>query len=230
MCIRDRVSTQSTGDFPTDKMLALPLADSNNRGGAPAVPGSAWVAPGATLIGGVSLGEGSSVWFGCVLRADADCISVGAGSNIQDLTMVHCDPGKPLRIGDRVTVGHKALLHGCTIEDDCLIGMGAIIMNDAHIGTGSIVGAGAVVLEGFACPSYSLVVGSPAKLKKSYSNDISNHLNRIRTNAASYQARAQYYKQNLNLDSNSSASAVGKVVGVVAVGLACWLGKRALLY
>ena len=123
-----------------------------------------WVAPNATVLGDVTLGEGSSVWYGCVIRGDTDKISIGAQTNIQDLTMVHVDEGVPCTIGARVGVGHRAIIHGCTIEDECLIGMGAVILNRAVIGTGSVVAAGAVVPEGMVVPPGSLVMGVPGRV------------------------------------------------------------------
>eukprot|EP00929_Paragymnodinium_shiwhaense_P031905 TRINITY_DN17774_c0_g1_i4.p1 TRINITY_DN17774_c0_g1~~TRINITY_DN17774_c0_g1_i4.p1 ORF type:complete len:189 (+),score=15.40 TRINITY_DN17774_c0_g1_i4:88-654(+) len=177
--------------------------DDNNAGGTPSIPTSAFVAPGACVIGDVRMGERSSVWFNTVIRSDGDATRIGEETNIQDLTMCHCDPGVPLNIGNRVTVGHKCLLHGCTIEDDVLIGMGAIIMNKAVIRTGSIVGAGAVVLENFEAPPYSLIVGSPATVKKTYDKDI---IQRIQRTASSYVSRAAYYKRQGLDRSGRSAS------------------------
>ena len=126
---------------------------------------SAFVAPGATLVGQVSLGEGSSVWFGAVVRGDGAPITIGAGTNLQDLTLVHVDEDAPAVVGDRVTVGHRAIVHGCTIEDDCLIGMGAIVLSHARIGAGSLVGAGALVTERQVVPPGSLVLGAPARVR-----------------------------------------------------------------
>jgi carbonic anhydrase/acetyltransferase-like protein (isoleucine patch superfamily) len=127
---------------------------------------TAFIAPGAIVLGNVHLGAESSVWYHAVLRGDTDRITIGALSNIQDLTMIHADEGVPCTVGCRVTVGHRVILHGCTIEDDCLIGMGAIVLNCARIGQGSIVGAGALVLENMEVPPGSLVVGSPARIRK----------------------------------------------------------------
>lgn len=152
-----------------------------------------YLAPSADIIGEVTLGEKSSVWFQCVLRGDTEPITIGAESNFQDLSMGHADPGKPLIIGNRVTVGHRCIMHGCVIEDDCLIGMGAIIMNEAHIGRGSIVGAGAVVLEGTRIPPFSLVVGNPGKVKKTYDETI---IELIRKSAAVYVERGASYRQS----------------------------------
>ncbi|MGA1598720.1 MAG: gamma carbonic anhydrase family protein [bacterium] len=138
----------------------------------PEVHESVYVAPGAQIIGGVRLGARSSVWFNTVLRGDTEWITIGAETNIQDLSLGHADPGTPLTLGDRVTVGHRCILHGCVVEDDCLIGMGAIVMNGARIGLGSIIGAGAVVLEQTVIPPYSLVVGSPAQVRKTYDDSV----------------------------------------------------------
>lgn len=131
---------------------------------------SVYVAPNATLIGRVSMGQKSSVWFGSVLRGDTDSIIIGEETNIQDLTMCHADAGFPLTIGDHVTVGHNCVVHGCTIHDHCLIGMGAVVMNGAEVGQGSIVAAGTVVLENTKIPPFSLVAGIPGKVKKTFEN------------------------------------------------------------
>ena len=125
---------------------------------------TAFVAPGATVVGEVTLGEHSSVWFGTVVRGDGAPITVGAHSNLQDLTLVHVDEDAPAVVGDRVTVGHRAIIHGCTIEDDCLIGMGAIVLSKARVGAGSLVGAGALVTEGQVIPTGSLALGAPARV------------------------------------------------------------------
>jgi carbonic anhydrase/acetyltransferase-like protein (isoleucine patch superfamily) len=125
---------------------------------------TAFIAPGAIVVGDVQIGRNSSVWYNSVLRGDTDRISIGADSNIQDLTMIHADPGVPCSVGNRVTVGHRVILHGCWIADDCLIGMGAILLNGARIGSGSIIGAGAIVLERMDVPPGSLVLGFPAKV------------------------------------------------------------------
>ena len=125
-----------------------------------------FTAPGSIIIGRVSLGDRSSVWFNSVIRGDEGDIVIGKGSNIQDLCVLHTDRGHILSIGNDVTIGHRCVIHGCVIEDDCLVGMGAVIMNDARIGRGSIVAAGAVVLENTVVPPYSLVAGIPAVVKK----------------------------------------------------------------
>lgn len=128
-----------------------------------------FVAPNAAVIGRVTLGDKSSVWFSCVLRADVESIEVGAGSNIQDGTVIHADPGFPARIGDNVTVGHNAMIHGCTIGDGSLIGINAVILNGATIGKGCLIGANALVTEGMDIPDGSLVMGSPAVVRKTLS-------------------------------------------------------------
>ena len=117
-------------------------------------------------MGDVRLGAESSVWYQCVLRGDIDTITVGARSDVQDLTMVHVDEGVPCTIGAGVGIGHRCILHGCTIEDDCLIGMGSILLNGVHVGTGSVIGAGSVVPEGMRIPPGSLVMGVPAKVRR----------------------------------------------------------------
>ena len=152
-------------------------------GHTPEIHASAWVAPNATLVGGVTIAADASVFYGAVLRADSDSIVVGAGSNIQDNVSVHCDLGKPTIIGARVSVGHSAMLHGCTVEDDCLIGMSATVLNGAVIGAGSLVAAGAVVLEGSIIPPRSLVAGVPAKVRRELTDE---EVIRVTANALHY--------------------------------------------
>lgn len=125
---------------------------------------TAYIAPGAIVVGSVALGRNASVWYNAVLRGDTDTITIGEESNIQDLTMVHADPGLPCTVGNRVTVGHRVILHGCIIEDLCLIGMGAILLNGVRVGRGSVIGAGAVLTEGLQVPEGSLVLGLPARI------------------------------------------------------------------
>jgi carbonic anhydrase/acetyltransferase-like protein (isoleucine patch superfamily) len=125
---------------------------------------TAWVAPGAVVVGDVTLGARSSVWFNTVLRGDTDRIEVGEDSNLQDNSVVHMDEGAPALIGSRVTVGHRAIVHGCVIEDECLIGMGAVLLSGARIGTGSLIGASALVREGQHIPPGSIAVGAPARV------------------------------------------------------------------
>ena len=158
----------------------------------PEIKETSFIAPNASLIGWVKIGENSSVWFNTVLRGDMENISIGDESNIQDLSMGHADPGFPLVVGNRVTIGHQCVVHGCRIEDDCLIGMGAIIMNGVRIGRGSIIGAGAVLLEGMKVPEFSMVVGSPAKVRKVYDESI---LENIRESAQIYVKRSISYRE-----------------------------------
>ena len=132
-------------------------------GVAPQVHATAWVADSAQVMGQVELGEGASVWFGAVVRGDTDRITIGAGSNIQDASVLHADAGQPLLVGERVTVGHQVVLHGCTIGDESLIGIGAVVLNGAKIGKNCLVGAGALVTEGKEFPDGSMILGSPAK-------------------------------------------------------------------
>jgi carbonic anhydrase/acetyltransferase-like protein (isoleucine patch superfamily) len=136
------------------------------QGRAPQLHAESWVAPNASVIGPVTLAAKVSIWYNATLRAEFEPIEIGFGSNIQDGVTAHVDPGFPLRIGSGVSVGHNAVLHGCTIEDDCLIGMGAIVLNGAVIGAGSLVGAGAVVPQGAVIPPGSLVAGVPGKVRR----------------------------------------------------------------
>ncbi|HEV7932320.1 MAG TPA: gamma carbonic anhydrase family protein [Actinomadura sp.] len=132
----------------------------------PVIAPTAWLAPNATVAGRATVGAGSSVWYTAVVRADLDSVSIGNESNVQDGAVLHTDPGFPLTVGDRVSIGHRAILHGCTIEDDVLVGMGAVIMNGAVVGEGSLIAAGAVVLEGTRIPPGSLVAGLPGKVRR----------------------------------------------------------------
>lgn len=131
---------------------------------APRLGEGAWIAASADVIGDVTLGPHASVWYQCVLRGDIASITVGEGTNIQDLTVVHVDVDRPCRIGAGVGVGHRAILHGCDVEDGCLVGMGAVVLSGAVIGTGSVVAAGALVTEGARVPPGSLVVGVPGRV------------------------------------------------------------------
>lgn len=130
---------------------------------APRLADSAWVADSAQVMGNVELGADASVWFGVVIRGDTECIRIGSGSNIQDGSVLHADVGQPLTVGNNVTVGHKVMLHGCTVGDGSLIGIGAVVLNGARIGKGCIVGAGALVTEGKEFADGSMIIGSPAK-------------------------------------------------------------------
>jgi len=159
-------------------------------GTTPTVEDGAWVADNATVLGDVVLGPGSGVWFGAVVRADTASIRVGRDTNVQDNCVLHADPGAPLAVGDRVSIGHTAVLHGCTVESDVLVGMGAIVMNHARIGSGSLVAAGALVLEGTDVPPGSLVAGVPAKVRRPLTEEESAH---VRLNAEHYVALARQH-------------------------------------
>ncbi|GAA1990385.1 gamma carbonic anhydrase family protein [Microbacterium pumilum] len=154
-------------------------------GKTPDVAPTAFVAPGARVIGAVTLAEDSSVWYNAVLRADSDSITVGAGSNLQDNVSVHVDAGRPVVIGANVSVGHNAVVHGCTIGDASLIGMGAVVLSGAVVGEGCLIAAGAVVLEGSVIPPGSLVAGVPAKVRRELSDE---ERAGIRRNADTYRA------------------------------------------
>ncbi|AWW42776.1 gamma carbonic anhydrase family protein [Streptomyces cadmiisoli] len=135
-------------------------------GREPKIDPESFVAPTATVIGDVTLGAGASVWYGAVVRGDVERISVGASSNVQDNCTLHADPGFPVAVGERVSIGHNAVVHGATVEDDCLIGMGATVLNGAVIGAGSLVAAQALVPQGMRVPPGSLVAGVPAKVRR----------------------------------------------------------------
>ena len=166
--------------------LILPI-----RGHAPQLDAESWVAPNATVIGQVTLGARASVWYGATLRAEFEPIEIGAGSNLQDGVTVHVDPGFPATIGAGVSVGHNAVLHGCTIEDGCLIGMGAVVLNGAHVGRGSLVAAGAVVAQGAVIPPGSLVAGVPAKVRRELSDD---EVTDNRNNAVGYEHLSELHR------------------------------------
>lgn len=165
--------------------LILPVA-----GHQPEIGPEVFVAPGAIVAGRVTLGRGVGIWFNAVLRGDMAAITVGNQTNIQDLAMVHVDYDTPTAIGSRVTVGHRAIIHGATIEDECLVGMGAIILNRARIGTHSLVAAGAVVREGFVVPPGTLVAGIPAQVRRELTPE---EQARLSVSAEDYFRRAQAY-------------------------------------
>lgn len=175
------------------------MAQYSHRGTKPQVDPTAFVAPGAQLIGNVTIGPEASVWFNAVLRGDYNAIRIGARTNIQDLTVIHVDAGFPCTIGDGCVVGHRAIIHGCTIGDDCLIGMGAIVMNGAKIGDGSVVAAGALVPEGKELPPRSLLMGAPAKLVRTLTEEEVERY--VREGCRSYAERAQVYKAELEAQS-----------------------------
>ena len=155
------------------------------------MPGTTFIAPNATVCGDVTIGEYSAVWFGAVVRADKDRIAIGNRSNIQDNCVVHTSAGHPVVIGDQVSVGHGAILHGCTIRDRVLVGMGSIVLNGALIGEDCIIGAGAVVTEGSVIPPCSVVIGVPGKIRKEVDEDQRAQIIR---NAESYIELAERYR------------------------------------
>jgi carbonic anhydrase/acetyltransferase-like protein (isoleucine patch superfamily) len=156
--------------------------------------GSYWVAPTASVIGNVRLAEGVGIWFGAVLRGDNELIDIGRDTNVQDLTVMHTDPSYPLTIGAGCTIGHRAILHGCTVADNVLVGMGAIILNGARIGKNSLIGAGALVPEGREIPEGSLVVGTPGKVVRSLTDE---QIGRLRESAAHYVANWKRFAAGL---------------------------------
>jgi carbonic anhydrase/acetyltransferase-like protein (isoleucine patch superfamily) len=155
-------------------------------GVAPQLGTGAWVADSAQVIGNVQLGENASIWFGAVLRGDNETMTIGRNSNVQDMSMLHSDPGSPLTVGENVTIGHQVMLHGCTIGDNSLIGIQAVVLNNAKIGRNSIVGAGSVVTEGKEFPDNSLIFGSPAKVMRTISDE----------DAARLRHGSEHYVQN----------------------------------
>ena len=160
----------------------------------PAIDAQAWVAPDANVIGNVILGAHASVWFGATIRGDNEAITVGEGSNVQENTVMHTDLGYPLVIGRNCTIGHKAMLHGCTIGDESLIGMGATVLNGAVIGRNCLIGAGALVTEGKQIPDGSLVVGTPGKVIRQLDDKA---IEGLRASARHYQARARHFRTAL---------------------------------
>jgi carbonic anhydrase/acetyltransferase-like protein (isoleucine patch superfamily) len=160
----------------------------------PICDASAFLAPSATLIGEVTIGAHASVFFGTVVRADRAAIVLGERSNLQDNVTVHGDPGSPTIVGAGVSVGHGAILHGCTVEDDCLIGMGSTVLGGAVVGAGSLVAAGAVVLENTIIPPRSLVAGVPARVRRALSDD---EVEALRDNARTYLGLSETYRTML---------------------------------
>lgn len=160
----------------------------------PQLAPTAWVAPSAAVLGRVVLADGVGIWFGAVLRGDNEPIVIGEGSNVQENTVMHTDMGFPLTVGRGVTIGHQAMLHGCTVGDDSLIGIQAVVMNGVRIGRECLIGAGALVPEGRTIPDRSLVLGSPGKVVRELTDE---DLARIRAGAASYVARAAAFKARL---------------------------------
>ncbi|MEM5519055.1 gamma carbonic anhydrase family protein [Sulfitobacter sp. AS59] len=170
-------------------MTLYALADT-----APTVDADAWVAPDANVIGNVALMAGSSVWFGCTLRGDNEPITVGTGSNVQENCVFHTDPGCPLTIGENCTIGHKVMLHGCTIGDNSLVGMGATILNGAKIGKNCLIGAGALITENKVIPDGSLVMGAPGKVVRELDEAA---IARLTASALHYQENARRFRRDL---------------------------------
>ena len=162
------------------------------KGHTPKIDPNSWAAPNAVLIGKVELKKDSNIWFNVTLRGDVEPITVGEGSNIQDGSVVHTDPGCPAIIGKNVTVGHLVMLHGCIIEDDCLIGIGSTILNKAKIGKNSIIGANALITENKVIPERSLVLGSPGKIVRQITDE---EIKSIKENALHYVENYKKYKK-----------------------------------
>lgn len=160
----------------------------------PQLAEGAWIADSAQVIGDVSLGAQASVWFGALVRADNEPMTIGAGSNVQEAAVLHADPGYPLTIGEHVTVGHQVVLHGCTVGDGSLIGIGAVVLNGARIGKNCLVGAGALVTEGKVFPDGSLIVGSPAVVRRELSPE---QIEGLAKSAAHYVRNAQRFARGL---------------------------------
>ncbi|MBO4237563.1 MULTISPECIES: gamma carbonic anhydrase family protein [Pseudonocardia] len=165
------------------------------NGHTPQVHEHAWVAPGAVLAGEVSVGPETGIWYTCVIRADLAPITLGARTNVQDGSVLHADPGFPATIGDGVTIGHRAVVHGCTVEDDVLIGMGAVLMNGVHVGAGSLIAAGAVLTQGTVVPPGSLVAGVPGKVRR--------ELGEAERNSIPLSAAAYVHLLGLHRDANA---------------------------
>lgn len=172
-------------------------------GVAPQVADSAWIADSAQVIGQVQIDADASVWFGCVVRGDTDRIHIGAGSNIQDTAVLHCDAGVPLTVGCNVTVGHHVMLHGCTVGDGSLIGIGAVVLNGAQIGKHSLVGAGSLVTEGKVFPDGAMILGSPARVVRMLSAE---QIEALRQGAQRYVENARRFKAGLRKLDGPAAS------------------------
>lgn len=171
------------------------MGDERGRGFLPtrlSINPTAYIAPTAVLVGDVAVASGASVWYGCVRRGDIEPITVGARSNIQDLTVVHVDENQPTVIGADVTIGHRCVIHGATLEDGCLIGMGAVVLSGAVVGAGALVAAGALVREGFIVPPNSLCVGVPAVVARQLDEAAAA---RLRLNKDHYVEYARAYRE-----------------------------------
>lgn len=169
----------------------LVLQRMNKMIGKPVLGENVFIAEGAKVLGDVRIGDNSSIWFNAVVRADKDVITIGKNTNVQDNAVLHLDPDGKLEIGDCVTIGHSAIVHGCKVGDNTLIGMGAIVMNHAVIGDNCIIGAATLVTEGMVIPDGSVVIGSPAKIKRSVSEE---DIEKIHANALTYVKEAKMFK------------------------------------
>ncbi|UUP19593.1 gamma carbonic anhydrase family protein [Nitratireductor thuwali] len=170
----------------------MPIYQLDDR--SPELPDTAWVAPDATVIGDVRIGRHVGIWFGSVLRGDNEPIIIGAGTNVQEHTVMHTDMGFPLTIGEGCTIGHRAMLHGCILGDNVLIGMGAIVLNGARIASNCLVGAGALVTEGKSFPERSLIMGSPAKAVRELDDAA---VEALRASALHYVENARRFRKGL---------------------------------
>lgn len=161
----------------------------------PSLGAQVWIAPNASVIGDVRLADGANIWWNAVLRGDNDCITIGANTNIQDGTVIHTDTGVPVSLGNNVTVGHMAMLHGCTVEDHVLVGIKSVILNRAKIGAYSIVGANTLIPEGKTYPERVLILGSPGKVVRELSDDDIHMLEGL---AQRYVAHARHFATALS--------------------------------
>lgn len=181
------METRNVGSAARERMIVRPF-----NGKSPSVAGDVFLAPNAVVVGDVVIGAGSSVWYGSVIRGDVHWIRIGERTNVQDLSVLHVTTGThPLLIGSDVTIGHRAILHGCSVQDTCLIGMGSIVLDGATIGAGSLVAAGAVVPVGMQVPPGALVAGIPAQVKRSLRPE---ELERQRASARHYQELAAQHR------------------------------------
>ena len=161
------------------------------------IDNSVFIADGAKIIGDVEIGKNSSVWFNAVIRADSDKVKIGENSNVQDNAVIHTSEGFGVQIGDNVTIGHGAIIHGCTVKDNVMIGMGAIVLNGAVIGENSIIGAGALITQGKVIPSGSLAFGNPCKIVRQLTDE---EISSISRNAKSYVKEAEKYNTKISID------------------------------
>ena len=166
-------------------------------GHTPSVDAAAWVAPGAVVAGRVTIGKDTGVWYTAVVRADTEAVTVGEGTSVQDGTVIHADPGFPCTLGDNVSIGHSVMLHGCTVDDETLIGIGAVILNGAKIGKNCVIGANAFIPEGKEIPDRSVVFGSPGKVVKEVED---KHIEMVKRIPGNYVRRWKVYKEQLRED------------------------------